>query len=183
MRKIVYYVATTLDGYIAGPGENIDDFQHDGNGVDKYLADLQDFDTVIMGRRTYEFGYKFGMKPGDAPYPHMQHYIFSSSLKLDKPAEQLHVEPLNIERVTELKNTDGTDIYLCGGGVFAGWLLNHGLIDRVKLKLNPLILGGGTEIFVGVERAYRLSLTKQEAFEGGLLMLTYEVIYPGETIA
>lgn len=178
MRKIIYYVATSIDGYIAGPGENIGDFQHTGNGIDKYLADLKGFDTVIMGRRTYEFGYKFGMKPGDAPYPHMQHYIFSDSLQLEDAAEQLHIEPLNIERITELKNMAGTDIYLCGGGVFAGWLLNHGLIDQVKLKLNPLILGGGTEMFVGVERAYQLVLLKQEAFEGGLQMMTYDVVYP-----
>lgn len=179
MRKIIYYVATSIDGYIAGPGEDINDFQHTGNGVDKYLADLQAFDTVIMGRNTYEFGYRFGLKPGEAPYPHMQHYIFSNQLQLKEAADQVQVCPLNIELIRDLKNTEGTDIYLCGGGVFAGWLLNHGLIDQVKIKLNPLILGGGTKLFDHAKKAHQLVLQWHETYEGGLQMLTYEVLYAG----
>ncbi|MFK8161000.1 MAG: dihydrofolate reductase family protein [Lewinella sp.] len=112
MRQIIYYVATSIDGYIAGRGEDINDFQHTGNGVDQYLADLKNYDTVIMGRKTYEFGYQFGMKPGDAPYPHMQHYIFSDQLKLEHAAEQVKVYPRNIELIQELKSTKGTDTYL-----------------------------------------------------------------------
>lgn len=177
IRKIIYYVATSIDGYIAGPGEDINDFQHTGNGVDKYLADLQDFDTVIMGRKTYEFGYKFGLQAGEAPYPHMQHYIFSDQLRLERPAAQVHVCPRDISRIQALKNSAGTDIYLCGGGLFAGWVLQHGLIDQLKVKLNPLILGGGTPLFSGVDRAFRLSLVKQEAYEGGLRMMTYDIVY------
>lgn len=177
MRKIIYYVATSLDGYIAGPEEDINDFQHTGTGVDKYLADLKDFDTVIMGRATYEFGYKFGMKPGDAPYPHMQHYIFSNQLRLEQAAEQVKVCPLNIELIRKLKSEEGTDIYLCGGGIFASWLLNHGLIDQVKIKLNPLVLGGGTKLFADTKKAHQLLLQQHEAYEGGLQILTYEVQY------
>jgi dihydrofolate reductase len=57
MRKIIYYVACSLDGFIAGEQEDISGFVSGGNGVDKYLSDLAAFDTVIMGRNTYEFGY------------------------------------------------------------------------------------------------------------------------------
>lgn len=61
MRRIVYYVATSLDGFISGPDEDVSGFANEGNGVTKYLADLADYDTVIMGRKTYEFGYRFGL--------------------------------------------------------------------------------------------------------------------------
>ena len=82
MPKIIYYVASSLDGFIAGPEDDISDFAAGGSGVDQYLSDLQNFKTVIMGRRTYEFGYQYGLKPGQPAYPHMEHFIFSSSLQL-----------------------------------------------------------------------------------------------------
>jgi dihydrofolate reductase len=62
-RKIVYYVASSLDGYISGINDDISGFVATGNGVERYLADLAEFDTVIMGKNTYEFGYKFGLQP------------------------------------------------------------------------------------------------------------------------
>lgn len=52
MKKIIYYVATSLDGYIAGPNDDISGFAMDGEGVEKYLSDLKAFSVVIMGRRT-----------------------------------------------------------------------------------------------------------------------------------
>ena len=78
MRNIVYYVAVSLDGFIAGPDGDITGFVAGGSGIDQYLKDLKAFDTVIMGRKTYEFGYKFGLKPGEPAYPHTKHYIFSN---------------------------------------------------------------------------------------------------------
>ncbi len=61
----------SLDGFISGVNGDISGFVGDGNGVAKYLADLADYDTVIMGKNTYEFGYRFGLKPGKPAYPHM----------------------------------------------------------------------------------------------------------------
>ena len=85
MRHIVYYVATSLDGYISGPKGDISGFNGtaESDGIIKYFADLKNFDTVIMGRNTYEFGYKFGLKPGERAYPHMEHLIFSNSLQFN----------------------------------------------------------------------------------------------------
>ena len=59
MRRIVYYVAVSLDGFISGPEGDIEGFASGGDGVEKYFSDLKHYDTVIMGRKTYEFGYKF----------------------------------------------------------------------------------------------------------------------------
>ena len=92
MSKIVYYVATSLDGYISGLNEDISGFVGEGNGVVKYLDDLKSYSTVIMGRKTYEFGYKYGLEPGKLAYPHMDHYIFSSTLRLKDQDPKLHIK-------------------------------------------------------------------------------------------
>lgn len=147
MRKIIYYVASSIDGFIAGPDEDISGFISDGTGVKKYLDDLQNFDTVIMGRKTYEFGYQYGVKPGQPAYPDMKNYVFSTTLNFDQSDSKVVVCAHDLQIIKKLKMEEGTDIYLCGGGEFAGWLLNNEQIDFLKIKLNPLILGAGIKLF------------------------------------
>jgi len=178
MRKIVYYVAISLDGFISGPGGDISRFDGKGNGVDKYLQDLQDFDTVIMGKNTYEFGYDFGLEPGRLAYAHMQHYIFSSSLKFENQDESLHIKKLDLSEIKKIRQQSGTDIYLCGGGQLAGWLLDHQQIDILKIKLNPLILGSGISLFGDSIKSYGLELLNLDSFEYGLQIITYNLKYP-----
>lgn len=177
MRKINYYVATSIDGFISGPNDDISGFVQQGNGIEKYLKDLQEFDTVIMGRKTYEFGYKFGLQPGKPAYPNMEHYIFSNSLLLDNPSSIVHVNNLDLLKVKELKYQKGTDIYLCGGGEFAGWLLDNQMIDILKIKLNPLILGNGVKIFGSSKKHNKLVVLKHENFDEGLQIITYGIKY------
>ena len=128
-----------------------------------------------MGRRTYEFGYQFGLIPGKPAYPHMEHHIFSETLKIDKLAENVRIEKKSIERIKEIKEKSKTDIYLCGGGQFAGWLLDNGLIDQLKLKLNPIILGGGIPLFGNSKTAMVGNLIEKESFHDGLQILTYDL--------
>lgn len=180
MRKIVYYVASSTDGFISGPNDDISGFVGTGNGVDKYLADLANFDTVIMGRNTYEFGYKYGLQPGQSAYPHMKHYIFSNRLTLENPSPNVKVMKLDIGQIEQLKMQQGTDIYLCGGGKFAGWLLENQKIDILKLKLNPLILGEGIKMFGNSTRNHKLQLVDSSDYENGLQIMTYNVIYFNE---
>ena len=175
MTKIIYYVASSIDGFIAGPNDDISDFASGGNGVDQYLSDLQHFKTVIMGRRTYEFGYQYGLEPGQPAYPHMEHYIFSDSLELEKIAKTVHIESKSIERIKEIKESSETDVYLCGGGEFAEWLLDNGLIDQLKLKLNPIILGNGIRLFGNSKTKAKWNLKESKTFDGGLEILTYDI--------
>jgi len=179
MRRIVYYVATSVDGYISGPEGDISGFEYAGEstGVKKYFEDLQNFDTVIMGRNTYEAGYQYGLKPGGLGYPHMNHYIFSDSLKLEEADERLKICPVDIEIVKDLKQMPGKDIYLCGGGQFAGWLLDHKLIDVLTIKLNPIVLGTGIPLFGKKVPQYKLGLAGDASFTHGLKILTYNIIY------
>lgn len=182
MRKIVYYVASSIDGFISGLNDDVSGFVFTGNGVDKYLKDLKSFDTVIMGRTTYEFGYKYGAIPGEPSpaYPHMKHYIFSNNLKLEKLNPKVQIKQLDINEIDKLQKEEGTDIYLCGGGQFAGWLLDNQKIDTLKLKLNPLILGGGIKLFGNSRSNYKLELIDTTNYENGLQLMTFNVIYKNE---
>ncbi|MBK6266205.1 dihydrofolate reductase [Marivirga sp. S37H4] len=177
MRKIIYYIATSVDGFISGQDGDVSGFLFEGSGVNQYINDLKSFDTVIMGRKTYEAGYQFGLKPGQAPYPQMNHYIFSSQLVLDNPDEKVSVCKPDIELIKELKKVKGTDIYLCGGGDFAGWLLEAELIDILKIKLNPLLLGNGVRLFGNSSKKYALKALEGKKYDYGLQILTYEIKY------
>ena len=177
MKSIVYYVATSLDGFISGPDGDISGFVQGGNGVTQYLEDLQQFKTVIMGRKTYEFGYSYGLQPGQPAYPHMQHYIFSQTLEFTNPNDLVHIKPMDLNEVDRIRNQSETDVYLCGGGDFAGWLLDHARIDILRIKLNPLVLGTGVRLFGNSKRKVSLQLLDSEDYELGLKILTYQVEY------
>lgn len=174
MKKIVYYAATSLDGFISGPKGDISGFVGQGNGVARYLEDLSAFDTVIMGRNTYEFGYNFGLKPGQPPYPHMVHYIFSNSLVFEDPDPRVQIRPIEIQEIKKLKEKEGTDIYLCGGGQFAGWLLDNHQIDILKIKLNPIVLGSGVRLFGNSINGFKFQLVDSSKYENGLQIMTYK---------
>lgn len=177
MRNIVYYVGISIDGYISGIDGDIQGFIPEGNGIDRYMSDLKEFDTVIMGRNTYEFGYRFGLKPGQAAYPHMQHYIFSKDLKLEDKMNNVHIRDIDINEIEKLRKEDGTDIYLCGGGQFAGWLLEHEQIQYLKVKLNPMILGQGVRLFEGSKKFARTSLLETDLYENDLQIINYKILY------
>jgi len=174
MKRIIYYVASSLDGYIAGENDDINKFILQGEGVEKYQSDLANFGTVIMGRKTYEFGFQYGLEPGQPAYPNMKHHIFSNSLKIDNLSESVKIEKISVDTVNEIRQNARTDIYLCGGGEFAGWLLENGLIDQLKLKLNPVVLGSGTKLFGASTASESWELINKESFPDGLQILTYD---------
>lgn len=179
MRQIIYYVACSIDGYIAGKNGDISLFaqQKQGEGVQQYLSDLQEFETVIMGRKTYEFGYQYGLTPGQPAYPHMEHYIFSSSLKFKNKHSSVHLCALDINIIQDLKSQNGSDIYMCGGGAFAAWLLQEKMIDIVKIKLNPIVLGKGIRLFGDSETAFTLQLLESKRYKDDLQISTYAINY------
>ena len=177
MRTIVYYVAISVDGFISGKDDDISGFLHYDDVIEKYQNDLKTYDTTIMGRNTYEFGYQYGLKPGQPAYPHMKHYIFSNSLSFENPHEQVQVLPPKIQHIEEIRNQSGSDIYLCGGGVFAGWLLKQKQIGKLILKMNPFIQGTGVRLFEDVDAIYRLQLVQKDSFPGGLQLLEYDISY------
>ena len=178
MKNIVYYVATSIDGFISGQNDDISGFVAQGDGVQAYLEDLKSFETVIMGRKTYEFGYKYGLEPGKLAYPHMDHYIFSKTLTFNQQDEKLHVvRNFHLDEINKIKREATTDIYLCGGGEFAGWLLDNQLIDVLKLKVNPFVQGEGTRLFGNSKQQVQLKQVSSRQYDEGLLINTYTINY------
>ncbi|MEQ9300480.1 MAG: dihydrofolate reductase family protein [Cyclobacteriaceae bacterium] len=109
----------------------------------------------------------------------MEHFIFSDSLVLENANKLVRVVPGNIDFIKELKDDQGSDIYLCGGGVFAGWLLEHQLIDKLKIKLNPFIAGHGTPMFVHKSDPvnHQLELVNSHSYDHGLQIMEYHIQY------
>jgi dihydrofolate reductase len=177
MRKLVYDVAASVDGFIAGPEDNIEGFQSEGEHVRDYFERLQRYDTVVMGRKTYESGYSFGLKPGKRAYPHMRHYIFSKSIPLESN-DQIEIVRSNwLETIASLKKEAGSDIYLCGGGNFAGHLLEHQLIDTLIVKVNPILLGDGIRLFHTPYKLYRCHRTTEKLYGNGIRLDIYDLEY------
>ncbi len=175
MRGICYHVATTLDGFIARLDGSIDGFPPDGDHVDDYNATLAEYDTVIMGRRTYEFGFEFGLEPGARAYENMEHWIFSKTLEM-QTSNGVHIVRGDwLEKIDELKKADGPDIYLCGGSIFAGWLLTEKRIDRLKLKVNPIVFGSGLSLFASQGPTLNhFDLIGVKKYNSGVLLLEYQ---------
>ncbi len=179
MRKIVYDVAMTLDSFVSHEDGSVEGFLMQGEHATEYVERLKGYDTVLMGSKTYEWGYPFGLAPGKRAYPHMEHYIFSKRLRFDEAAEVHVVDRDEIAFLKRLKERDGTDIYLCGGGAFAGFLLDHELIDQVVVKLNPVLFGHGIRLFGGSTRKVDLTLLASRPYANGVILLRYDVKYEG----
>jgi dihydrofolate reductase len=175
-RHVVYDVAVSVDGYIDAGAGNVKAFAFGGEHVSDYLQRVKGYETVIMGRATYEAGYAWGLQPGDKPYTEMHNLVFSRSLELPKGSLVEVIREDAAVCVRAMKGGLGGDIYLCGGGAFAGAMLKAGLIDRVILKMNPIALGGGTPLFgrEGKARA-NLRLENAQRYESGVMLLEYAV--------
>lgn len=177
-RKLVYYVAISVDNFIAREDESMDGFVMQGQHVTDFLNSLHDFDAVLMGKNTYEWGYQFGMKPGDASpiYP-MKHYIFSRSMP------EFHHERLDVIRedvvdyVRHMKTQSGKSIWLCGGGLLAGALLEAELIDELILKIHPVMFGKGIRLFGTSQKAFGLAMQSAKVYANGVLYNRYTLCY------
>lgn len=176
MQPVIYDVAVSMDGFIAGPGGDISRFAHEGPVVDDYFARLKTYPTAIMGRATYEFGYRHGLRPGQNPYPWMRTIVFSATLDLPAGAQVEVAASRSADIVADLKAQAQAPIYLCGGGVFAASLMDHGLIDRIRLKRAPVLLGGGVALLTPIGRPMPdLRLDDQRDYTDGYLYQDFAV--------
>lgn len=181
MQPLVYDVAVSIDGFIAGPvvgdHRDVSRFPHEGSIVDDYQARLSTYAVALMGRATYEFGYAFGLPPGANPYPSMRSVVISESIDLPANADVSVIRDNAIAAVRTLKVEATGAVYLCGGGVLAGSLLAARLIDRLRLKRAPIVLGSGVPLFSGIDDAPMLSLLEEKAHDNGALFQEFAVAY------
>jgi len=109
----------------------------------------------------------------------MKHYIFSNLLQLEQHADNVVINPVVINGMKKLKAENGSDIYLCGGGEFADWLLDNEMIDFLKIKLNPLILGSGIKPFGSSKKRILTELVEIKSYDKGLQIINYRLNYKG----
>jgi dihydrofolate reductase len=172
MQRLTYFVATTIDGNIARPDDSFDVFVNEGDHVTDYIAALKTFDSVVMGRRTYEIGTKVGVTN---PYPWLKTYVVSRTIESSGDPNVTIVNEGAVDVVRSLKQQPGRGIYLCGGGKLAALLLEHGLIDEITIKLSPVIAGDGIPVVAKMERPTALELVDTKVYESGVVVLRYRV--------
>lgn len=174
MRTLTYYIATSIDGFIATPDGQVDFFLMEGEHADEFFQEMKNYDGVLMGGNTYEFGFNYGLVPGEPAYPGLKHWVFSKTLDFDSTGQVERITHNSIETVRELKKQSGGPIWLCGGSRLAGSLLKAGLIDEVKLKVNPFTLGDGIPLFGGEALAHSWRLLTCQPYSNGVVLMHYK---------
>lgn len=167
MRRVRFSVAMSLDGYIAGPNGESDWIVIDPD-ID-FEALMGSFDTVLIGRKTYEATRGHG-GPG---MPEIQSYVFSRTLRpSDCPGVTLSDSPA--ETLAQLKAAPGKDVWLFGGGSLFRSLLELGLVDTIELAVIPVLLGAGVPLLPNPVMNASLRLLDHRIYEKtGTVSLTY----------
>lgn len=166
MRKIIYSVAASLDGYIAGPNGEFDWIPMPEE-LD-FGAFLERFDTLLAGRRSYE-------TIAENPFENMRTIVFSDTLKPEDMTGVTIVPNGDFSIVQEVRESPGKDIWLFGGGVLFRAMLEAGLVDAVEVAIVPMLLGDGLPLLPKTQRRTQLKLTSREEYSNGVLLLKYEV--------
>ncbi|ALV45107.1 deaminase [Arthrobacter alpinus] len=187
MRKLVYFISLSLDGFIAGPEDQVDFFAGSDDYVQYMVTTYSDlmphharvqlgmsdqplnrFDTVVMGRRTYGPALQMGIT---SPYSHLQQVVFSRTLASPDPQVNVTAEDPR-EVIRGLKNEDSRfDIYLAGGGQLAAALLPD--IDELIIKRYPVIIGSGLRAFDHEFTPAQFSMLDTVTFDSGNSMTRF----------
>lgn len=147
-RKIILYVAVSLDGYIADHEGKVDrltgkDSGYEGDyGYEEFISGV---DTVVMGRNTYQ-QIVTELSPEEWPYPTLKSYIFTHQEMNDRRGIAF-VQRKPEKFLLEMKEKPGKDIWICGGSDLANQLMDTGIIDEYHLHIMPVVLGGGVPLF------------------------------------
>jgi dihydrofolate reductase len=187
MRKIFLFMMVSLDGYFEGPGHDLSWHHVDEEFNDFAQAQMKEADTILFGRRTYQLMESFwpskeGLE-GDPEVAQLmnetQKVIVSKSLEsVTETKVWKHVRLINEnveEQIRSLKRKKGGDIILLASSNLCVSLLEWGLLDEVRIMINPIVIGKGTPLFQGIRQKVGLKLIKERQFGNGNVLLTYAI--------
>jgi dihydrofolate reductase len=167
MRKLILFIATSLDGFIAGSDGNVDWlFTGSDYGTKKFMNSV---DTIFMGRKTYEQVLQFGFHY----YSGKKVFVFSKSTNLKHSSEIEIIPGDTISFIKKLKRRMGKNIWLMGGGNLISSFQNKKLVDEYHLFVHPIMLGKGIPLFTNLKTEFTLKLINKKIFEDGLVKLSY----------
>lgn len=173
-RKVVLYIAMSLDGYIAtddGGLEWLHAMQIPGEDYG-YADFIRTIDTVVMGRKTYDKVLSFGI-----PFPHKDKQCFVLSRSRSGADDNVTFsDEVPSALIARLKQIAGKDIFIDGGAETVYELMKTGAIDRYIISVIPLFLGSGISLFKNGRPASKLRLMHSATYPSGLVQLWYEPV-------
>ncbi len=183
MRKVILNLAITLDGFIEGPDGEIDWLVRDPEtGFGDILQEiLSDKDIIFYGRISYD---KWGnMQPDERASRKLKEayellhsktkYVFSET-KTGDHSNAIFINSNIRERVLEIKQQPGKNIWLYGGAKIITTFLNLDLIDEFRLAVHPVIIGKGKPLFQNIETRHELTLIEAKGYKSGVILMTYK---------
>ncbi len=168
-KKLILYIATSLDGFIAREDGSVDWLPDSGEDFG-YEAFLSQIDTVLMGHKTYRQILSFDV---EYPYTGKRNYVFTRDKTLERDEHAEFVHSNIIPFVKALKVTGFKNIWLVGGGELFSELLAAGVVDELILFVFPLLLGEGIPLFQGPFQEQKLELLHAHGHQGGVVELRY----------
>jgi len=174
MRKISLFIAMSLDGYIAKPNDDLTFLNRvEKEGEDYGYKEFTDtIDTVIIGRRTYDYVLKnVGLTHYDNG--HRDVYVITRTERPKVGRTTFYTGNLT-ELIKHLRSEKGKNIYCDGGAEIINELLNQDLIDELIISIVPVLLGNGTRLFKDDRPEQTLEFLEVKAFETGLTQLHYK---------
>ncbi|WP_066305031.1 dihydrofolate reductase family protein [Bacillus sp. FJAT-29814] len=173
-RKLALFIASSLDGYIATKDESLEWlFRVEGEGDNGYLEFYDTIDTVVMGRRTYDWIMNQEENRQEFPYKNKDCYVFTRS-SIEDTEDVKFVNGDVTKFVKEIKRKDGKNIWIVGGGELLQHFLQEKLVDEIIITIAPTILGSGIPMFRAGDYQLDLILKRMRSFNQ-FAELHYEV--------
>lgn len=174
MRKLSLFIATSLDGYIAKPNDDLSflklvEKEGEDYGYAEFIANI---DTIILGRRTYDWVLR---EIGTSHYDNGERnvYVITRTERQSVGNTKFHTGNLT-ELVQQIKSENGKNIYCDGGAEIVNELLISDLIDEFIVSIVPVLVGDGIRLFKDGRPEQQLELVSTKAFDTGLIQLHYK---------
>jgi dihydrofolate reductase len=181
MRKIIVYIATSADGYIARPDGNVDWLNRPQTAGDYGMRSFyRSIDTILWGRKTYELALSFQKQgiPGADFDPKVNNYIFSRHPPQPRPGVVEFVGESIPSFVKRVRAAQGKNIWMMGGAGLIASFLDAGEVDEFIIHMMPIFIGAGIPLIEPQHRSVPLALRSSRRYSDGVVRLHYAVVKP-----